>query len=254
MATPDNHTRAERLKPQYTAANQNITSSRSSNESEPFVSLIDFGVRHVSNDILEVRYVALVPQLELLGNDGIRGRPDTVLAGGTWFIKKFRPTLITAFLGDRRIRGDLMTTFSGTKSNALPRKYIASDSFGERRLLLRDHVQLIADHHPSGAFVPKVPQCYNDGETQLHWNGLKSLAPPSEQVCYVSLLETSTYAIGNDGIIPLGSLSKESWNDFIAMRNARRSTYFQELEPSLKRKRDASDDSVSTDDQRQIST
>lgn len=98
-ATPGNHIKAERLKLQYTATNQNITSSRSSNESKPFVSLIDLGVRHLSNDTLEVRYVALVPQLELLGNDGIRGRPDTVLAGGTWFIKKFRPTLITAFVG-----------------------------------------------------------------------------------------------------------------------------------------------------------
>jgi len=247
------HNRVEQLESNHNAATQSPTNSHASSESEPFVSLPDLNKRHRSTRTLRARYIALVPQLELLGNRDLEGKRGTVFCDGAWYIKKLRPVVILALIGDNQIVGIRVTTFSGTHPNALPRKQTKSDSFGEDRLLLRDYVQMIADHHSSGTFVPKVPQCYNDGEIQLHWDGLESLNLPDKQFCFVSLLETSTFALGTHGIILVGALSEDSWNKYLTMQEARLSTFFREPQGSLKRKRETSDDSVSCDIERQTS-
>lgn len=213
-------------------------------------------MRHNSSRTLKVGCIILMPKLELLGNMSLAKRRDscTVLVDRVWFIKKLRPILIGAFIGDDHIIGHPLTTFSGTDPQALRMKYIKDGSYGERHLL-EDYVQVVADHHPNQTSVPKVQQCYNNGETQLHWRGQH---PPSEQACFVSLIHSSSYPMGDSGVTLVGSLTEKSCANFLAMRNAYQPKLFQpqptqKPQPSLKRKRDASDDLVSTNIQRQIS-
>ena len=252
-ALSDNHSEAES---NHNAVTQNTTNSHPSSESEPFVASFEPNVRHNSSRTLKVGCIILMPTLELLGNTSLAKRRDscTVRVDRIWFIKKLRPILIGAFIGDDHIIGHPLTTFSGTDPQALRMKYIKDESYGERRLL-EDYVQVVADHHPNQTSVPKVQQCYNNGEIQLHWRGQH---PPSEQACFVSLIHSSSYPMGDSGVTLIGSLTEKSCANFLAMRNAYQPKLFQpqpsqKPQPSLKRKRDASDDLVSTNIQRQIS-
>ena len=187
----DNHTRAEQLEQNDIATTRNITSSHSFNESEPLIPSLHANKRYRSNRGLRIGYVVMVPQLELLGNMSLTGEPGNFDVGGEWNILKKRPVAIAAFIGNNKVVGHRMTTFSGTDPIALPRKMIEEDSYGKRRLLLSDYVQLIADHYPGKGSIQKMKQCHNKGETQLHWSGRD---PLREKVCFLSLIETFTFA------------------------------------------------------------